>query len=323
MELPRRRFLRLPAGAAALAAVPRIALAQSYPTRPVRLILGFPPGLAADIVARLIAQSLSERLQQQFIVENRPGASTNIATEVVVRAPPDGYTLLFVTVPNAINATLYSHLNFNFMRDIAPVAGADRSSFVMVVNPAVPAKTVPEFIAYAKANPNKINMASNGIGTITYLAGALFIAKSGVALVHVPYSGSFNSDLLGGKVQLAFSPLAGAIGYIKAGTLRPLAVTSPTRSAMLPGVPALAEFMPGYEANLWDGVGAPRNTPTEIINTLNREITAILVDSKMKARLADIGAVPMPMTAAEFGKHIADETEKWAKVINVAGVKPQ
>jgi tripartite-type tricarboxylate transporter receptor subunit TctC len=321
MKLPRRRFLHLAGAAAAFPAGPRIALAQSYPTRPVRLIVGFPPGLAADIIARLIAQSLSERLGQQFIVENRPGASTNIATEAVVKAPADGYTLLFVTVPNAINATLYSRLNFNFIRDIAPVAGVDRSCFVMVVDPTFPAGTVPEFIAYAKANPGKINMASNGTGTVTHLAGALFKATTGVDLLHIPYSGSFFSDLLSGKVQLAFSPLAGAIGYIRAGTLRPLAVTSAARSDMLPDLPAMSEFISGYEANLWDGIGAPKNTPVDIIDMLNHEISGILADPKMKLRLADMGAVPMTMTAAEFGRHVAGETEKWANVIRTAGIR--
>jgi tripartite-type tricarboxylate transporter receptor subunit TctC len=321
MKLLRRRFLHLAAGAAAVPAMPGIARAQVYPSRPVHVIVGFPPGLAADVVARLAAQLLSERLGQQFVVENRPGASTNIATEVVVRAPPDGYTLLFVTVPNAINATLYKNLNFNFMRDIAPVAGVDRSCFVMVVDPTFPAKTLPEFIAYAKANPGKIDMASNGTGTVTHMAGALFMAMTGVDLVHVPYSGSFSSDLLSGKVQVAFIPLAGAIGYIRAGTLRPLAVTSPTRSTMLPQLPAMAEFIAGYEASLWDGIGAPRNTPPKIIDKLNKEINAVLADPRMTTRMADLGAVAMPMTVAEFGKHVANETEKWAKVIRAANIK--
>jgi tripartite-type tricarboxylate transporter receptor subunit TctC len=321
MRIPRRRFLHLAAAAAAAPAMSQTARAQSYPSRPVRLIVGFPPGLAADVIARLTAQLLSQRLGQQFIVENRPGASTNIATEVVVKAAPDGYTLLFVAVPNAINATLYDKLNFNFMRDIAPVAGIDRSCFVMVVDPTFPARTVPNFIAYAKANPGKINMASNGIGTVTHMAGALFQAMTGVSLVHVPYSGSFFSDLLSGKVQVAFSPLAGAIGYIRAGTLLPVAVTSAKRSDMLPDLPAMAEFIPGYEANLWDGIGAPKDTPTEIVERLNKEINAILTDPNMTARLAEIGAVPMTMTAPAFGKHVADETEKWAKVIRAANIK--
>jgi tripartite-type tricarboxylate transporter receptor subunit TctC len=320
MKLHRRRFLHLAAGAFAAPAMPGIVRAQVYPARPVHVIVGFPPGLAADVIARLTAQLLSERLGQQFVVENRPGASTNIATEVVVRAPPDGYTLLFATVPNAINATLYKNLNFNFLRDIAPVAGIDRSCFVMVVDPTFPTKNLPEFIAYAKAHPGKINMASNGTGTVTHMAGALFMAMSGVELVHVPYSGSFFSDLLSGKVQVAFSPLAGAIGYIRAGTLRPLAMTSATRSNMLPQLPAMAEFIPGYEASLWDGIGAPRNTPPEIIGKLNKEINAVLADPKMTARMADMGAVPMPMTVAKFRQHIANETEKWAKVIQAANI---
>ena len=327
MKLPRRRFLHLAAAAFAVPAMPAMpamspaALAQAYPSRPVRLIVGFPAGSAADTVARLVAQSLSERLGQQFIVENRPGASTNIATEVVVRSPPDGYTLLFVTVPNAINATLYGNLHFNFVRDIAPVAGVDRSSFVMVIDPAFPAKTVAEFIAYAKANPGKIDMASNGTGTVTHLAGALFQSMSGVELVHVPYSGSFFTDLISGKVQVAFSPIGGAIGYIKANTVRALAVTSPARSDILPKIPAMREFIPGYESNLWDGIGAPKGTPVQIIDRLNNEIRAVLADPKIKDRLADIGAVPMPMTVAEFGKHVADETEKWSKVIRAANIK--
>ena len=323
MKLPRRRFLHWAAGAVAAPAVSRIALAETYPSRPVRLIVGFPPGLAADIVARVVAQSLSERLGQQFIVENRPGASTNIATEVVVKSLPDGYTLLFVTVPNAINATLYKNLHFNFIRDIAPVAGVDRSAFVMVVNPAFPAKTVPEFIAYAKANPGKIDMASNGIGTVTHLAGALFQSMSGVELVHVPYSGNFFTDLLSGKVQVAFSPLGGTIGYIKSNAVRGLAVTSPARSDILPDIPAMREFIPGYESNLWDGIGAPKGTPDQVIDTLNNAIRAVLADPKVKGRFADLGAAPMPMTAAEFGKHVTDETARWGQVISAAGIKLQ
>jgi tripartite-type tricarboxylate transporter receptor subunit TctC len=323
MKICRRQFVHLTAGALAAPAVVRTAWAQTYPSRPVHLIVGFPPGLAADVIARLIAQSLSERLGQQFVVENRPGASTNIATEAVVRAPPDGYTLLFVTVPNAINATLYKNLNFNFMRDIAPVAGVDKSCFVMVVHQAFPAKTIPEFIAYAKANPGKIDMASNGVGTVTHMAGALFMAMTGVEMVHVPYSGSFFSDLLSGKVQVAFSPLAGAIGYIRAGTLRPLAVTSATRNTMLPQLPAMAEFVAGYEASLWDGIGAPRNMPAAIVDKLNKEINAVLADPKIAARMAAIGSVPMPMSAAAFGKLVSDETGKWSKVIQAANIKVQ
>ena len=322
MKFGRRRFLHL----AAVLAAPGLAAparAQAYPSRPVHVIVGFPPGLAADVVARLIAQALSERLGQPFVVENRPGASTNIATEVAVRAPSDGYTLLFVTVPNAINATLYKNLHFNFIRDIAPVAGVDRSSFVMVVNPAFPAKTVPEFIAYAKANPGKIDMASNGIGTVTHMAGALFMSMTGIELVHVPYSGSFFTDLLSGKVQVAFSPLAGAIGYIRAGTLRPLAVTSAARSTMLPQVPAMAEFVAGYEASLWDGVGAPRGTPAGIVARLNKDINAVLADPKIAKRMADMGTAPMPLSPSGFGNLVADETGKWSKVIQAANIKVQ
>jgi len=322
-KLPRRKFLGLTTGAVAVPAMLRIARAQAYPSRPVRLIVGFAPGSAADIVSRVIGQSLSESFGQQFVVENRPGASTNIATEYVVKSPPDGYTLLMVTVPNAINATLYANLNYNFIRDIAPVAGIDRSCFVMVVNPAFLAKTVPEFIAYDKANSGKIDMASNGTGTVTHLAGALFMAMSGVDLVHVPYSGSFFTDLISGKVNVAFSPLAGAIGYIKAGTVRALAVTSAKRSAMLPDVPAMVEFIAGYEAILWDGFGTPRNTSTDIIDKLNNAINVALADSKVKTRLADIGVDPMPMTASEFGAQVASETEKWAEVITGAGIKAE
>jgi tripartite-type tricarboxylate transporter receptor subunit TctC len=322
-RLPRRTFLHLTAGAVVGLAIPRLARAEAYPSRPVRLIVGFPPGSAADIVARVVAQSLSERLGQQVVVENRPGASTNIATEVVVRSPPDGYTILMVTVPNAINGALYANLNFNFIRDIAPVAGFDRSFFVMVTNPAFPARTVAEFIAYAKANPGKVDMASNGIGTVTHMAGALFMAMSGVELVHVPYSGNFFTDLISGKVNVAFSPVAAAIGSIKDGSVRALAVTSATRSEMFPNVPAIAEFIPGYEASLLDGFGAPKNTPAEIIDKLNNDITAVLADPKVKARLADFGSTPMPMAASEFGNLVADQTKKWARVITEAGIKTE
>jgi tripartite-type tricarboxylate transporter receptor subunit TctC len=321
MSLARRRFLHLAAGAVAAPAMPRIVRAQAYPSRPVHLIVGFPPGLPADVIARLTTQLLSDRLGQQFVVENRPGASTNIATEAVVRAQPDGYTLLYVTVPNAINATLYANLNFNFLRDITPIAGVDRSSFVMVVDPTLPARTVPDFIAYAKANPGKINMASNGTGTVTHMAGALFMAMTGVDLVHVPYSGSFFSDLLSGKVQVAFSPLAGAIGYVRNHSLYALAVTSATRSDLLPDVPAMVQFIAGYQATLWDGIGAPKNTPVDIVDRLNKEINAVLADPKMTTSLADIGAVAMPMSAGEFGKLVADETEKWSNVIRSANIK--
>ena len=323
MKLPRRKFLHLAAGAAALPAASRIASADTYPSRPVRIIVGFPAGNTSDTIARLAGQSLSERLGQQFIVENRPGAAGNIATEFVVRAAPDGYTLLQVISGNAANVTLYENLNFDFMRDIAPVASICRVPDVMVVNPSVPAKTVPEFIAYAKANPGKINMASAGNGSASHLAGALFEMMAGVDLVHVPYRGSFVPDLLGGQVQVVFPPIPTVIGYIRAGKLRALAVTSAARSEALPDIPTVAETVPGYEASAWYGMGVPENTSAEIIGRLNKEIVAALADSTIKARLSDLGAVPMPMTPGEFGKFIADETEKWGKVIRAAHIKPE
>jgi len=323
MKLPRRKFLHLAAGAAALPAASRIASADTYPSRPVRIIVGFPAGNTSDTIARLAGQSLSERLGQQFIVENRPGAAGNIATEFVVRAAPDGYTLLQVISGNAANVTLYANLNFDFMRDIAPVASICRVPDVMVVNPSVPAKTVPEFIAYAKANPGKINMASAGNGSASHLAGALFEMMAGVDLVHVPYRGSFVPDLLGGQVQVVFPPIPTVIGYIRAGKLRALAVTSAARSEALPDIPTVAETVPGYEASAWYGMGVPENTSAEIIGRLNKEIVAALADSTIKARLSDLGAVPMPMTPGEFGKFIADETEKWGKVIRAAHIKPE
>ena len=323
MKLPRRKFLHLAASAAALPAASRIASADTYPSRPVRIIVGFPAGNTSDTIARLAGQSLSERLGQQFIVENRPGAAGNIATEFVVRAAPDGYTLLQVISGNAANVTLYANLNFDFMRDIAPVASICRVPDVMVVNPSVPAKTVPEFIAYAKANPGKINMASAGNGSASHLAGALFEMMAGVDLVHVPYRGSFVPDLLGGQVQVVFPPIPTVIGYIRAGKLRALAVTSAARSEALPDIPTVAETVPGYEASAWYGMGVPENTSAEIIGRLNKEIVAALADSTIKARLSDLGAVPMPMTPGEFGKFIADETEKWGKVIRAAHIKPE
>jgi tripartite-type tricarboxylate transporter receptor subunit TctC len=322
LKLRRRQFLHLAAGAAALPALSRVAKAQTYPTRPVRIIVGFPASNASDIVARLTGQTLSERLGQQFIVDNRPGAGGNIGTEVVVKAPSDGYTLLSISPSAATNATLYDNLNFNFVRDIAPAAGIGRAPYVMVVNPLLPAKTVPEFIAYAKANPGKINMASAGIGSLSHMCGELFKAMAGVNMVHVPYRGSFLPDLLGGQVQVVFSPISQSIGQIRTGKLRALAVTTATRQAALPDIPTVAEFVPGYEASGWYGIGVPKNTPIEIIDRLNKEINAALADPKIKARLADIGAVPMPMTPAEFGKFIADETEKWGKVIRAANIKP-
>jgi tripartite-type tricarboxylate transporter receptor subunit TctC len=324
MKLLRRQFLHLVAGAAALPAVSRFAWAQAYPTRPVHIIVGFAAGGPNDISARLMGQWLSERLGQQFVIENRPGAGSNIATEAVVRAPADGYTLLLVPPSSAINTTLYDNLNFNFIRDIAPVAGILRVPEVMVVNPLVPAKTLPEFIAYAKANPGKINMASAGIGSVPHVAGELFKFMAGVNMVDVPYRGGGPAliDLLGGQVQVMFQSTLATIAHIRAGKLRALALTSATRSAALPDIPTVGEFVPDYEATLWYGFGAPKNTPTEIVDKLNREINAGLADPKIKERLADLGGVPMPMTPAEFGKLIADETEKWGKVIKFAGIKP-
>jgi tripartite-type tricarboxylate transporter receptor subunit TctC len=323
VKLARRKVLHLAVGAAALPAMSRIASALDYPSRPVRFVVGFPAGSATDIVARLIAQSLSEQLGQQFIVDDRPGAGSNLAAEVVVRADPDGYTLLQVASPNAINATLYDNLSFNFIRDIAPVAGIMRYPYVMVVNPSLPAKTVPEFIAYATANPGKINMASAGNGTAPHVFGELFIMMTGVNMLHVAYRGSYFSDLIGGQVQVAFSPIPSTIGYIRAGTLRPLAVTTAMRSDALPEIPAVGDFVAGYEASSWQGVGAPRNTPIAIIDKLNREINAAIADPKMKARLADLGGTVISGSPAEFGKLITDETEKWAKVIKSAGIKPE
>ena len=325
MNLPRREFLRLSAAATALPAATRLARAETYPARPVHIIVGFAAGGPNDISARLIGQWLSERLGQQFVVENRPGAGGNVATELVVRAPADGYTLLLVPAPAAINATLYDNLNFNFIRDIAPVAGILRVPEVMVVNPAVPANTVPEFIAYAKANPGKINMVSAGNGTVPHVAGELFKFMTGVDLVRVGYRGGGPAlvDLMGGQVQIMFEPTLSTIGYIKAGKLRALAVTSATRSAALPDVPTVGEFVPGYEATAWFGLGAPKGTPGEIVDKLNAEVNAGLVDAKIKERLADLGGEPMPMSPAEFAKFIADETEKWGKVVRAAGIKAE
>jgi tripartite-type tricarboxylate transporter receptor subunit TctC len=323
--LPRRTFLHLAASAAALPAIPCIALAQSYPTRPVHIIVGFAAGGPNDISARLIAQWLSEQLGQQFVVENRPGAGSNIATETVVRAPADGYTLLLVPPPAAINATLYDNLNFNFIRDIVPVAGIVRVPEVMVVNPSVPANTVPEFIAYAKAHPGKINMAASGNGSVPHVAGELFKSMAGVDLVRVNYRGGGPAlvDLIGGQVQVMFETTLATISYVRAGRLRALAVTSATRSPVLPEIPTLAEFVPGYEATAWYGLGAPKNTAPEIVEKLNSVVNAGLADPKIKERLADLGGDPMPMSPPQFGQLIADETGKWAKVIKTAGIKPE
>jgi tripartite-type tricarboxylate transporter receptor subunit TctC len=322
VKLPRRQFLHLAASAAALPAVSRVARAETYPSRPVRIIVGLPAATGPDIIARLVGYSLSERLGQQFIVDDRPGAGTNIGTEAVIRASPDGYTLLHVTVSNAINATLYDNLNFNFIRDTAPVAYIGASAFVMLVTPSVPANTVPEFIAYAKANPGKINMASAGAGSAPHIFGELFKIKANVDLVHVPYRGNYFPDLLSGQVQVAFAPTTSTTEYIKAGALRALAVTTSARLDLLPNIPALNEFVPGYEASGWQGVAAPKNTPAEIIDTLNIAINAALTDLKVKSRLAQLGIVLMLMTPADFGIFIADETEKWGKVIRAANIKP-
>jgi tripartite-type tricarboxylate transporter receptor subunit TctC len=325
MKLPhRRQFLHLAAGAAALPAVSHIAWAQEYPTKPVRIIVGFAPGGGADIAARLIGQWLSERLGQSFVIENRPGAGSNIATEAVVRAPSDGYTLLLVSAPAAINATLYEKLSFNFIRDIAPVASISHVPHVMVVHPSFPAKTVPEFIAYAKANAGKINMASAGNGSTPHVAGELFKMMADVNLIHVPYrsAGPALTDLLGGQVQVMFDNMASSIEHIRAGKLRPLAVTTTMRSETLPDVPTVSEFVPGYEVSNWFGVGAPKATPAEILDRLNKEINASLADPKLRARLADLGGTPLVGSPADFGKLIAAETEKWAKVIRAANIKP-
>jgi tripartite-type tricarboxylate transporter receptor subunit TctC len=302
-----------------------MAWAQAYPTRPVRFIVGFAPGGTADIVARLIAQWLSERLGQPFVVENRTGAATNIATEAVVRAPADGYTLLFVTTSNAINATLYEKLNFNFMRDIAPVAGVTRVPNVFVVNPSVPATTVPEFIAYAKANAGKLSMASGGIGSTGHVSGELFKMMTGLNIEHVPYRGGAPAltDLLAGQVQVYFSPMPAAIEYIRAGKLRALAVTTAARSEALAEIPTLGEFVPGYEASAWEGIGAPKNTSAEIVEKLNKEVYAGLADPKLKARLADLGGTVLALSPADFGKLIADETDKWGSVIRAANIKAE
>jgi tripartite-type tricarboxylate transporter receptor subunit TctC len=317
--------------AVALAAVVMIASttsradSQSYPTRPVRIIVGFPPGGGVDTMARLIGQSLSERLNEQFVIENRPGAGSNIGTEAVVHATPDGYTLLLATIPNAVNATLYQRLNHNFIRDIAPVAGVSRVPSLVLVHPAFPAKTIPELIAYAKANPGKINMASSGNGTSDHMGEELFKMMAGINMLHVPYRGAAPAltDLLGGQVQVMFGTMPASIQYVRAGSLRALAVTTATRSEALPDIPAVSEILPGYEVETWYGVAAPRNTPSAIVEKLNKEIIASLADPKLKARLADLGAEPMPMTPAEFQKLVAEETDKWGKVVKFAGIKAE
>jgi len=325
MKFLRREFLKLAAVVAAAAAVPQLASALDYPTRPVRIIAGFAAGGGVDITARLISEWLSERLGQSFVTENRTGAGGNIGTEAVVNAAPDGYTLLLATIPNAVNATLYEKLNFNFIRDIAPVGGIIRVPQVILVHPSVPAKTIPEFIAYAKANPDKVNMGSAGSGSAPHLAGALFSFLAGIKMVHVPYRGQGPAlaDLLSGQVQVFFATTPGMTDFIRSGKLRALAVTTASRAEVLPDLPTVGEFVPGYEASQWYGVGAPKSTPAEIVDKLNKEINAALIDAKMKARFAEIGGAALVGSPAEFGRFMADETEKWAKVIKFAGIKAE
>jgi tripartite-type tricarboxylate transporter receptor subunit TctC len=320
----RRRFLQLAGTATMMLAAKKLASAQTYPSRPIRMIVGFAAGGPTDITARLIGQWLSERLGQQCIIENRPGAGSNIAAEAVINAPADGHTLLILGATNAINATLYEKLNFNFIRDVAPVAGLIRVPLVMEVHPSVPANSVPEFIAYAKANPGKINMGSGGNGTTLHVSGELFKLMAGLDMVHVPYRGAAPMlvDLIGGQVQVAFDPMPSSIEYIRAGKLRPLAVTTAQRSLTLSDLPTVGDFVPGYEASSWYGVGAPRGAPADIIERLNREINAGLADAKLKARLNDLGGMPLVGSAVAFGQFIADETEKWAKVVKFSGAKP-
>lgn len=323
MRFPRRQFLRLAAGAAVVPAVSNIARAQTYPARPIRLIVGYTPGGSADLTARLMGQWLSERLGQSFVIENRPGGGTNIATEAAVRAAPDGYTLLLVAPANAINATLYDKLNFNFLRDIEPVAGIIRFPNVVVVNPSLPIKSIPELIAYAKANPGKLNMASSGNGSTIHMSGELFKMLTGINMVHVPYRGGAPAltDLIAGQVHVMFDNIPTCAEHVKSGKLRGLAVTSTTRSEVLPDLPTVADFLPGYEASAWYGIGAPKNTPAEVIDRLNKEINAILADPAAKARFAEMGAFLLPGSAADFGKLLADETEKWGKVVKFSGAK--
>jgi tripartite-type tricarboxylate transporter receptor subunit TctC len=324
MRLPRRTFLRLTAGAVALPAISRIASAQTYPSRPIRIIIGYTPAGSADITARLMGQWLTERLGQTVVIENRPGAGTNLATEAVVRAPADGYTLLLVAPANAINATLFEKLNHNYLRDIAPVAGINRFPNVMEVNPSVPVKTVPEFIAYAKANPGKLSMASSGAGSTIHMSGELFKMMTGINMTHVPYRGSAPAltDMISGQVQVMFDNIPTSIEHIRAGKLRALAVTSTARSELLPDTPIVADYIPGYEASAWYGLGAPRGTPPEIIGKLNTTVNAILADPAVKKKFADMGATLITGSATDFGKYVADETEKWGKVIKFSGAKP-
>ena len=322
MNFNRRKFLHLAMGTALLPTLSETALALDYPTRPLHIVVALPPGSRSDIVARLLGQQLSERLRRSVVIDNRPGASSNIGTKIVANASPDGYTLLVVTTENAINTSLYNNLTFNFIRDIAPVAIIGYGAFVMLANPALPARTIPEFIAYAKANPHKINMASPGVGSVAHVFEEMLKMKTGIDLVMVPYgSSSFYPDLLSGQVQASFNPVTSSIGYIKAGKLRALGVTTATRVEALPDVPPIGQFVPGFEGDGWLGIGAPRNTPSEIIDKLNTEINAVVADPKMKTRFVELGIVPMSGTPAQFGKFISDETEKWSKVVKFAGIK--
>ena len=321
LTLPRRRFLQLAGGAASAAALPAAARAEDYPTRPVRIVVPYPAGIAPDVIARIVAQPLSERLGQQFIVDDRPGGASNVGTELVAHAAPDGYTLVVLTVSNVINTSLYDNLSFDLKRDIAPVSGLVKLALVLAVNPSLPAKTLPEFIAYAKANPGKINYASVGSGAATNVAGELFKAMAGVDLTNVPYKSSYLPDLLSGQVQASFTPIAQTVNFIKAGKLRAIAVTGETPSAALPGVPTAAETVPGYNAYVWDAMGAPAKTPPEIIDKLNKSINAVLAEPAIKARFTELGAEAMIMTPAEFGKYMAEETEKWGKVVKFAHIK--
>jgi len=325
MTIPRRLFLRLTAGAAVLPAVSRIASAQTYPARPVHIFVGYGPATAPDIYARLIAEWLSERLGQNFVTDNRPGAATNLAAEAVVRAPPDGYTLLLVASPNFINATLYGNLNFNFLRDVAPVASIARAPFVMVVTPSFPAKTVPEFIAYAKANPGKINMASGGTGTLSHFSGELFKMMTGVDMLHVPYRSDTLAltDMISGRADVIFDPVTTSLDHIRAARLRAMAVTTATPLEILPDIPTVGRSVPGYEVTGWAGIGAPKDTPAAIVDALNAAINAGLADPKLKGRLIDIGALPIALPPADYGKVFVSETEKWAKVIKFAGIKAE
>jgi tripartite-type tricarboxylate transporter receptor subunit TctC len=322
MKLPRRRFLQLATGAVAFPAVARVAWAQAYPSKPVRIIVPFPAGNATDIVARLVGQSLSERLGHSFIIDNRPGAGGNIGTEAGAKSAPDGYTLMLVSPSAAISPALYEKLNFNPLRDIAPVAGVGSAPYIVTLNPSFPAKTVPEFIAYAKANPGKVDYASTGSGSASHLCGELFKALANIDMLHVPYRSSFLPDLLSGQAKVVFAPISLVLEHVRAGKLRALAVTTATRAEALPDIPSVSEFLPGYEASAWYGIGAPGNTPAEIISKLNGEINAGLADPKMKSRLADLGATINPGSPSDFGMLLVEETEKWAKVVKAAGIKP-